>query len=60
MRQGKILKLKWGQVDLREGFILLNPENTKTSEARLIPLNLELIEILRAMPRGLPDVGVFT
>ncbi|MBU4233513.1 MAG: hypothetical protein KKF43_13425 [Proteobacteria bacterium] len=32
MRQGKILNLKWGQVDLKAGFVRLRPEETKTNE----------------------------
>ncbi|MEW6386312.1 MAG: tyrosine-type recombinase/integrase [Thermodesulfobacteriota bacterium] len=60
MRQGEILNLTWGQVDLKEGFIRLNPENTKTNEGRLVPLSQEMVEMLKAMPRGLPGVPVFT
>ncbi len=59
MRQGEILNLTWGQVDLKEGFIRLKPEHTKTNEGRLVPLNRELEEMFRAMPRGLPNVRVF-
>lgn len=59
MRLGEILKLTWGQVDLKEGFINLAPEDTKINEARNVPLNRELMEMLRAMPRGLPGVYVF-
>jgi integrase len=36
MRQGEILNLTWGQVDLKEGFINLRPEDTKTEEALLM------------------------
>jgi len=60
MRQGEILTLTWGQVDLKEGFIKLRPENTKTNDGRLVPLNGELMEMFRAMPHGLPGVPVFT
>jgi integrase len=60
MRQGEILGLTWGQVDLKEGFIRLRPEDTKTNEGRLIPLNRELIEIFKAMPKGFPVAKVFT
>jgi integrase len=60
MRRGEILNLTWGQVDLKEGFVILAPENTKTNEGRLVPLNRELMEMLKAMPRGLPMTPVFT
>jgi integrase len=60
MRQGEIINLNWGQVDLKEGFIRLHPEDTKTNEGRLVPLTGELVEMFKAMPRGLPGVNVFT
>ena len=60
MRQGEILTLTWGQVDLKEGFIRLNPEHTKTNEGRIVPLNRELVEMFRAIPRGLPGLPVLT
>ena len=60
MRQGEIINLTWGQIDLKEGFIWLRPEDTKTNEGRLIPLRQELVLMFKAMPRGLPGVKVFT
>jgi len=60
MRRGEILTLTWGQVDLKEGFLRLRAEDTKTNEGRLVPLNRELIEMFKAMPRGLPMTPVFT
>jgi integrase len=60
MRQGEILSLTWGQIDLKEGFIKLYPEDTKTNEGRLVPLAGELLEMFKDMPRGLPGVKVFT
>ena len=59
MRKGEILNLRWDQIDLREGFIHLMPEDTKTQEGRSVPLNDELIGMFQAMPRGLPGVTVF-
>jgi integrase len=59
MRQGEILGLTWGQVDLKEGFIRLQPENTKTNEGRLVPFSGELREMFKALPRNLPAAMVF-
>jgi integrase len=61
MRQGEILNLTWGQVDLKEGFINLRVEDTKTEEARSVPLTDELIEMFKAMREVLhmPQVKVF-
>jgi integrase len=60
MRQGEIINLTWDQVDLKEGLIRLHPEDTKTNEGRLVPLAEDLVEMFKAMPRGLPGVKVFT
>jgi integrase len=59
MRQGEILTLTWGQVDLKEGFIRLTHRDTKTEEGRLVPLNKEIIRMFQDMPRGLPQTRVF-
>jgi integrase len=60
MRQGEILNLTWGQVDVKKGFIKLAPEHCKSNDGRLVPLTPELVELFKAMPRGLPAVKVFT
>ena len=60
MRQGEILGLTWDRVDLKEGFIKLRPVDTKTEEGRLVPVDQEMMEMLQGMPRGLPNVPVFT
>jgi integrase len=51
MRQGEILNLKWDQVDIKGGMVRLRPEDTKTDDARTIPLHTEVIAMLNAMPR---------
>jgi integrase len=38
----------------------LDPENTKTNAGRLVPLNEEMVEMLKELPRGLPGVKVCT
>jgi integrase len=60
MRRGEILKLSWDKVDLKRGFIRLEPEDTKTNEGRIVPLHDELIKMFKAMPSGLPGIKVFT
>ena len=49
MRKGEILNLRWDQVDLKHGFILL--EVTKNGERREIPINETLRQTLEALPR---------
>jgi integrase len=48
MRKGEILGLKWEQVDLKHGFILL--DKTKTGERREIPINDTLRTVLQNLP----------
>ena len=60
MRKGEIIPLVWGKVDLKGGLIHLKHQDTKTNEGRSIPLCQELLDMFRAMPRGLPGAPVFT
>lgn len=56
MRKGEILNLKWEQVDLKHGYILLN--KTKNNERREIPIGLELKKLFLSLPKkeGIPYV----
>jgi integrase len=47
MRKEEILGLEWPQVDLMEGKINLRPEDTKNSEARVVFMGGELLEVIR-------------
>ena len=51
MRKGEILGLKWDNVDLKHGFILL--DHTKNGERREIPINETLRGTLLNIPRRL-------
>ncbi len=53
MRRGEILKLKWDNVDLRQGFILLENQMTKNGERREIPINDTLRGALQGLTRRL-------
>ena len=47
MRSGEILNLTWDRVDLKAGLIRLHAEDTKTNDARLIPLTPDLTALLK-------------
>jgi len=57
MRKEEILSLKWDNVDLRHGFILL--DHTKNGERREIPINATLRETLSSFIRRLDMPYVF-
>ncbi len=57
MRKGEILSLKWEQVDLKHGFILL--DKTKNGDRREIPTNQTLRDTLLALPRRIDIPYVF-
>jgi integrase len=51
MRKDEILGLKWDNIDLKAGFILLNQDQTKNSERKEIPINQTLREIFQSIPK---------
>lgn len=57
MRKGEILSLKWDNVDLKHGFILL--DITKNGERREIPINDTLRDVLQGITRRLDISYVF-
>jgi integrase len=60
MRKGEIIRLRWDQLNLAGKVIRLMPEDTKTNEAREVPLDDTLVEVLRAVPRLVGCPFVFT
>lgn len=57
MRKGEILSLKWANVDLNHGFILL--DMTKNGERREIPINETMRNVLYSLDRRLDVPYVF-
>ena len=57
MRKGEILNLKWDNVDLKHGFILL--DKTKNGDRREIPINNSLRNVLTGITRRLDVPYVF-
>ena len=57
LRRGEILSLKWENIDLKHGFILL--DKTKNGERREIPINTTLHDTLTGIKRRLDVPWVF-
>jgi integrase len=57
MRRGEILGLTWDKVDLKAGFIRLKDTDTKTDDARNIPIGRELRDVLGRLPVALDAQG---
>jgi len=51
MRIGEILNLEWSQVDLKNEFIQLHGEGTKTGKSRRVPISPFLMSTLKKLPR---------
>ena len=58
MRLAEILGLRYEQVDLKHGFILL--EITKNGERREIPIDNTCIKMFNVMPHSIESIFVFT
>jgi integrase len=57
MRRREILSLRWADVDLRKRTITLT--KTKNNERRVIPINAQLADVLRSVPRHVESPFVF-
>jgi len=60
MRKGEILKLTWDRVDLEGGWFILRRGDTKTDQARRVPIPEPLRPYLEALPRETPGFFLFT
>src|SRR6266511_712155 len=57
MRRREILSLRWSDVDLRTRTITLT--KTKNNEPRILPINAQLADVLRRIPRHVESPYVF-
>lgn len=57
MRKGELLNLAWADVDLDQRLILVR--NTKSNRKRYIPMNDELLELLKGLAHTEEDLHVF-
>ena len=56
-RSGELLSIKWGDVDLRAGYVRVKTE--KAGGSRNLYMTPRVFKVFSSMPTGLPDVGVF-
>jgi len=54
MRKSEIINIAPSRIDLKEGLIRLKGEDTKTGEARSIPIHPELMEVLKRVLKVRP------
>ncbi len=59
MRPGEARNLVWSQVYLKRQQIILESEDTKTEDPRIVPIAPPLVEILKNHPRALKTDCVF-
>ena len=57
MRKGEIVALTWDKIDLKRRMIYLEPEDTKESERKRVPISNPLIDILKGMPNRIGAAG---
>lgn len=50
MRKGEVLGLRWRQIDFRRQVIALAAEDSNNKKADTVPLNSEMIDLLRELP----------
>ncbi len=58
-RKNELLTLRWSDVNLERGYILLRPENTKANRRRVIPINRGADQALRGRLIGNDSEWVF-
>ena len=56
MRRGEILGLTWDRVDLVGRWIHLDARHTKDQEPRRVPINAELLEMLKTIPARVAEI----
>jgi integrase len=60
MRKGEILNLKWSDIDRKKGFIRLQPDATKETKSKNIPINSHVFEVLDNLSHAIHHDNVFT
>lgn len=49
MRRGELMALRWQDVDLDAGCLIVRADHSKTAESRTVPLNTEVRKVLQGM-----------
>lgn len=60
LRQGELVSLTWGQVDLARKTVTVTADKAKSKKTRHVPLNALALEAINTQPRGFnPQAPVF-
>jgi integrase len=59
IRPGELLSLTEENIDVKLGYFLIPTPNTKDKKFRFVPMIEEDMEIIKALPRGLPHLPFF-
>jgi integrase len=60
MRLGELRELKWSYIDRKTGFIRIPAAATKEKKSKKIPINHNVLEVLKSIPRAINHDFVFT
>ena len=60
MRLGEVRELKWSYIDRKTGFIRIPAAATKEKKSKKIPINQNVLELLKSIPRAINHDFVFT
>ena len=52
IRKSAALALRWDDIDLEHGVMLLRAETAKKERVSRVPLNSQVVEVIRSLPRG--------
>ncbi len=59
IRPGELISIKEGQIDLENGLLLLEPNDTKERKLKPVPIEPEDVELIRSFPRSFPEMPFF-
>ncbi len=59
IRPGELISVTEGQIEIENGLLILQPEDTKEKKPKCVPMIPEDIELFKSLPRSFPDLPFF-